>query len=85
MKSGILSLLLLVFFALTFGAPDAYATNGMNLEGYGPIAHGMGGASFGYWNGTAAMMGNPATLPFLMKTTGWTSRSGISVPTSTRR
>ncbi|MCU0639395.1 MAG: outer membrane protein transport protein [Candidatus Krumholzibacteria bacterium] len=36
----------------------------MNLEGYGPIAHAMGGASFAYWNGTAAMMGNPATLSF---------------------
>jgi len=64
MKSCVLSLLLLLFLALTFGAPAVYATNGMNLEGYGPIAHSMGGASFGYWNGTAAMMGNPATLSF---------------------
>ena len=40
----------------------AYATNGMNLEGYGPIAAGMGGASMAYDNGTAAMMNNPATL-----------------------
>ncbi|PLY16273.1 MAG: hypothetical protein C0631_04475 [Sedimenticola sp.] len=38
------------------------ATNGMNLEGYGPIATGMGGASMAYDNGTAAMMNNPATL-----------------------
>lgn len=43
-------------------APAAYATNGMNLEGYGPIATGMGGASMAYDNGTAAMMNNPATL-----------------------
>ena len=40
----------------------AWATNGMNLEGYGPIATGMGGASMAYDNGTAAVMNNPATL-----------------------
>lgn len=40
----------------------AYATNGMNLEGYGPIATGAGGTSMAYDNGTAAMMNNPATL-----------------------
>ncbi len=40
----------------------AHATNGMNLEGYGPIATGMGGASMAYDNGTAGMMNNPATL-----------------------
>lgn len=40
----------------------AFATNGMNLEGYGPIATGMGGASMAYDNGSAAMMNNPATI-----------------------
>lgn len=40
----------------------AHATNGMNMEGYGPVAMGMGGASAAYDNGTAAMMNNPATL-----------------------
>jgi len=48
--------------ALSCLAPVAQATNGMNLEGYGPIALGMGGASFAYDNGMAAMMNNPATL-----------------------
>ncbi len=43
-------------------AGSAYATNGMNMEGYGPIAAGMGGTSMAYDNGTAAMMNNPATL-----------------------
>ena len=42
--------------------PFAYATNGMNLEGYGPIAEAMGGASMAYDNGVAAVMNNPATL-----------------------
>ena len=41
------------------------ATNGMNLEGYGPVSVGMGGASFAFWNGTAAVMNNPATLGLL--------------------
>lgn len=42
--------------------PAAFATNGMNMEGYGPIATGMGGASMAYDNGAAAVMNNPATL-----------------------
>ncbi len=46
-------------------APTAFATNGMNLEGYGPVAHAMGGASMAYDNGSAALMNNPATLGFL--------------------
>src|SRR5512145_317330 len=50
---------LLCFLA---ASTSVYATNGMNLEGYGPIATGMGGASMAYDNGTAAMMNNPATL-----------------------
>lgn len=48
--------------ALAGLAGSAYATNGMNFEGYGPIASGMGGASMAYDNGNAAMMNNPATL-----------------------
>lgn len=40
----------------------ALATNGMNMEGYGPVGTAMGGASYAYDNGTAAMMNNPATL-----------------------
>ena len=47
---------------LSFPVATAYATNGMNMEGYGPIATAMGGASMAYDNGTAAMMNNPATL-----------------------
>ncbi len=41
---------------------QVFATNGMNMEGYGPIAAAMGGASMAYDNGTGAMMNNPATL-----------------------
>lgn len=57
-------LALLVLFTAA-NAGDAEATNGMNLEGYGPIAVGMGGASMAYMNGTAAMMNNPAALALI--------------------
>ena len=43
-------------------AGQAWATNGMLMEGYGPIALSMGGAAQAYDNGTAGMMNNPATL-----------------------
>jgi len=46
-------------------ASPALATNGMNMEGFGPIATGMGGASMAYDNGVAAVMNNPATLGFM--------------------
>jgi len=49
--------------AVGLAAPSlAMATNGMIMEGYGPIAAGMGGAAMAYDNGTAAMANNPATL-----------------------
>lgn len=41
---------------------NVLATNGMNMEGYGPVAAAMGGASMAYDNGSAAMMNNPATI-----------------------
>jgi long-chain fatty acid transport protein len=47
---------------LALASPLALATNGMNLEGFGPIALSMGGASMAYDSGLAAMMNNPATL-----------------------
>lgn len=55
-------LLALAVSAAVAAPMSAFATNGMNLEGYGPIATGMGGASMAYDNGTAAVMNNPATL-----------------------
>jgi len=57
-------LTLVALLTMTTGG-DSEATNGMNLEGYGPIAVGMGGASMAYMNGTAAMMNNPATLSLI--------------------
>ncbi len=43
-------------------AGSAYATNGMLMEGYGPISAGMGGVSQAIDHGSAAMSQNPATL-----------------------
>jgi len=55
--------LLAASVAVALASPmSVLATNGMNLEGYGPIATGMGGASMAYDNGVAAVMNNPATL-----------------------
>ncbi len=49
-----------------FALPNiASATDGMDMEGYGPVAAAMGGASMAYDNGTAAMMNNPATMALM--------------------
>jgi len=48
--------------ALAALAGPALATNGMDMEGYGPISTGMGGASQAIDHGTAALAQNPATL-----------------------
>ena len=53
----------LTSLAVLLGAAlPALATNGMNMEGYGPISTGLGGASQAIDHGTAAMAQNPATL-----------------------
>lgn len=64
MKKSLYGVLYLLFFGIVSAvvSTTAYATNGMNMEGYGPIATGMGGASMAYDNGAAAVMNNPATL-----------------------
>ncbi|MBU1690338.1 MAG: outer membrane protein transport protein [Gammaproteobacteria bacterium] len=58
----------------------AYATNGMNMEGYGATALGMGGASMAYDNGTAAMMNNPATLAMMNEGTNLDLALGFLSP-----
>ena len=51
--------------ALCAASLPALATNGMNMEGYGPVSSGMGGASQALDHGTAAMAQNPATLALM--------------------
>jgi long-chain fatty acid transport protein len=59
-------LLKLTPIAAACAAPlAAWATNGMNMEGYGPVSTGMGGASQAIDHGTAAMAQNPATLALM--------------------
>ena len=48
----------------TLGLP-AHATDGMLMEGYGPVSTGMGGASQAIDHGTAGMAQNPATLALM--------------------
>ena len=61
--------------ALAAAALPAVATNGMNMEGYGPVSTGMGGASQAIDHGTAAMAQNPATLGLM----GGTARLDIAL------
>ncbi len=53
------------FAAALACALPALATNGMNMEGYGPISTAMGGASQAIDHGTAALAQNPATLALM--------------------
>jgi len=53
---------LCITIAIALAAAEAFATNGMNMEGYGPEATALGGASMAFDNGPAAFMNNPATI-----------------------
>lgn len=52
----------LAIASLSFAPGMAHATNGMNMEGYGPISTAMGGTAQAYNNGLGGMMNNPATM-----------------------
>lgn len=54
--------LALAIASVALASSQAHATNGMNMEGYGPIATAMGGAAQAYDNGLAGMMVNPSTI-----------------------
>ena len=69
--------------ALVATGLPALATNGMNMEGYGPISTGMGGASQALDHGTAAMAQNPATLALMPLAQGLTAPSACSAQKST--
>lgn len=73
-------------FSLGMAAsPFAHATNGMNLEGYGSVAAGMGGASMAYDNGTAAVMNNPATLGLMKDGSRFDVALGLLAPSVTSK
>ncbi|NTW83391.1 MAG: aromatic hydrocarbon degradation protein [Chlorobiaceae bacterium] len=58
------------------GSTPAFATNGMNLEGYGAKSMAMGGTGMAYDTGNSAAMNNPATLGFIRE---GSSEIGIGV------
>lgn len=68
--------------ALAVAGPltSAMATNGMNLEGYGPISHAMGGAAQSFDHGTAGMIENPATLALMAPGTRLDAAVGFLEP-----
>ena len=53
---------IIIAMSATLLASSAFATNGMNMEGYGPISTAMGGTAQAYNNGLGGMMNNPATM-----------------------
>lgn len=63
-------LLYLTPICALLAAGSAQATNGMLMEGYGPISTGMGGTSQAVDHGTAAMAQNPATLGLMADGSG---------------
>src|SRR5512142_3333604 len=71
-----------VLLVLTSGL---HATNGMNMEGYGPVAAAMGGASMAYDNGTAAVMNNPATLGLMKEGHRFDAALGVLAPSVTAK
>lgn len=52
----------MTLIAFLSASSTAFATNGMNLEGYGAKSHALGGTSMAYDTGNSAVMNNPATL-----------------------
>ena len=58
------------------GTSTAFATNGMNLEGYGSKSTAMGGTGSAYDMGNSAAMNNPATLGFMKE---GTSEIGLGI------
>ncbi|NTU53053.1 MAG: aromatic hydrocarbon degradation protein [Chlorobiaceae bacterium] len=62
-------------FALA-GTSTVFATNGMNLEGYGSKSMAMGGTGSAFDTGNSAVMNNPATLGFMKE---GASEIGLSI------
>lgn len=73
-------LLLTALLAILAGPRPVLATNGMNMEGYGPVATALGGASLAFDNGTAAVINNPATLGLLSSATRLDVALGVLGP-----
>lgn len=66
--------------ALCLAQGSAWATNGMNMEGFGPISTGMGGASQAIDHGTAGVVQNPATLALMGEGSRFDAAVGLLGP-----
>jgi long-chain fatty acid transport protein len=66
--------------ALCLAALPALATDGMLMEGYGPVSTGMGGAAQAMDHGTAAMAQNPATLALMRGSSRHDAAFGVLGP-----
>jgi len=60
MRRKVLGLSLLL--TLVGGGPDAWATNGMRMIGFGPVQRSMGGVSVGVTLDAASLLTNPAGM-----------------------
>lgn len=74
------SLALIAAGLLGSASPIVHATNGMDMEGYGPVATALGGASMAYDNGTAAVINNPATLTLMPTVSRFDAALGVLGP-----
>ena len=72
----IIKIVVLLLAATAMVSNLAHATNGMLMEGYGPISTAMGGAYMAYDNGAGAMANNPATLGLMGE---GTSRADVAL------
>lgn len=55
----------IIAIILSFVATTMFATNGMNMIGFGPKSSAMGGVGLGLWNDASSMNINPATISFI--------------------
>lgn len=85
MKTKVRTLFRLTPLAACLAAAPVWATNGMNMEGYGPISTGMGGASQAIDHGTAGMAQNPATLALMGQGARLDAALGVLGPDITSR
>lgn len=65
MCRGFSKTLLAASVLLALGSQPVFATNGMLMEGYGPVSTAMGGAASALDVGTSGMANNPATLSMM--------------------
>ena len=64
-RQSVFVIALVLFTFLAFNAGQVWATNGMNVIGFGARQSGMGGVSMGIGNDINLMSTNPAGIAFM--------------------